>query len=239
MNLQVGEYRSSLSTRRETKEKIFQTLRADIISQKLKPGQAVREEDLANRFGVSRTPIREMLLRLEYEDLVKLVPNRGVFVSELMSKDIEEVIEIRLTLETTAARMAASKLTEQHISELNNISEELDVAVELQDSILSFGADSRLHNLILEAAGNHRAHKIINNLMGQIHRIRFISGHKPGRINTTTSEQKEIIRALLNKDPAKAEEAMRIHLLNTKELLLPSSEMERKFEEFVRNSVPI
>jgi DNA-binding GntR family transcriptional regulator len=75
--------------------------------------------------------------------------------------------------------------------------------------------------------------------MGQIHRIRFISGHKPGRINTTTSEQKEIIRALLNKDPAKAEEAMRIHLLNTKELLLPSSEMERKFEEFVRNSVPI
>ncbi len=239
MNLQVGEYRSSLSTRRETKEKIFQTLRADIISQKLKPGQAVREEDLANRFGVSRTPIREMLLRLEYEDLVKLVPNRGVFVSELMSKDIEEVIEIRLTLETTAARMAASKLTEQHISELNNISEELDVAVELQDSILSFGADSRLHNLILEAAGNHRAHKIINNLMGQIHRIRFISGHKPGRSNTTTSEQKEIIRALLNKDPAKAEEAMRIHLLNTKELLLPSSEMERKFEEFVRNSVPI
>lgn len=239
MNLQVGEYRSSLSTRRETKEKIFQTLRADIISQKLKPGQAVREEDLANRFGVSRTPIREMLLRLEYEDLVKLVPNRGVFVSELMSKDIEEVIEIRLTLETTAARMAASKLTEQHISELNNISEELDVAVELQDSIVSFGADSRLHNLILEAAGNHRAHKIINNLMGQIHRIRFISGHKPGRINTTTSEQKEIIRALLNKDPAKAEEAMRIHLLNTKELLLPSSEMERKFEEFVRNSVPI
>ncbi len=222
--------------RKRTKETIFQTLRADIISQKLKPGQPIREDELAQSFGISRTPIREMLRRLEHEDLVKVIPNRGVFVSELTQADIEEVLEIRTALETAAARSAALKLTEQDLMELKDISRQLDVAIELQDSIVSFEADSRLHNLILVAAGNRRAHRIINNLMGQIHRIRFISGHMPGRMDTTVAEHKQIVVALLSMDPDKAEEAMRIHLMSTRELLLPHSDMDKKFEDFVRNS---
>lgn len=227
------------SARKENKDIIAQTIRADIISQKLRPGQAIREDELADRFGISRTPIREMLRRLEQEDLVKVVPNRGAFVSELTAKDVEEVLEIRMALEIAAARSAATKITEEHLIELSDISRQLDLAVELQDSIVSFEADSRLHNLILIAAGNKRAHRIINNLMGQIQRIRFISGHKPGRIDTTVDEQKQIVKAMFSKEPDEAERAMRIHLLNTKGLLLPSSEMDKKFEEFVRNSYSI
>lgn len=220
----------------KTKEIFFQTLRADIISQKLKPGQPIREDELAQSFGISRTPIREMLRRLEHEDLVKVVPNRGVFVSELTTKDIEEVLEIRAALETAAARSAALKLTDRDLMELKDISRQLDVAVEMQDSIVSFEADSRLHNLILVAAGNRRAHRIINNLMGQIHRIRFISGHMPGRMDTTIGEHKQIVLALLSMDPDRAEDAMHSHLVSTMELLLPPSDMDKKFEDFVRNS---
>ncbi len=223
--------------RRKTKETVFQMLRADVISQKLKAGQAIREDELAQSFGISRTPIREILRKLEQEDLVKVIPNRGVFVSELTPKDIEEVLEIRTAIETAAARSAASKMTEQYLMELKDINRQLDVAIELQDSIVSFEADSRLHNLILVAAGNRRAHRIINNLMGQIHRIRFISGHMPGRMETTIGEHKEIIMALLSMDADKAEESMRRHLASTRELLLPSSDMDKKFEEFVRNSI--
>lgn len=225
------------SDRAATKEKIYQSLRADIISQRLKPGSTVREDELAQSFGISRTPIREILRRLEQEDLVKIFPNRGAVVSELTVKDIEEVLEIRITLESAAARAAATKLTDQHIMELKSIDKQLDVAIELQDSVASFEADSRLHNLVLLAAGNSRSHRIINNLMGQIHRIRFISGHKPGRINTTVGEHKQIVRALLEMDPDKAEEAMRVHLVNTKEILLPSMEMDKKFEELVRGAL--
>ena len=72
--------------------------------------------------------------------------------------------------------------------------------------------------------------------MGQIQRIRFISGHKPGRIETTVGEHKDIVHALLNKDPDGAEEAMRAHLAHTREILLPSSDMDKKFEEFLRLS---
>ena len=219
-----------------SKEKIYQSLRADIISHRLRPGQAIREDELADRLGVSRTPVREMLRRLEQEDLVRVVPNRGVFVSELTDKDIEEVLEIRLALETAAARSAATKLSPEQIKELKDIRKQLDTAVKLKDSVLSFEADTRLHGLILQAAGNKRAHRIINNLMGQIHRIRFISGHKPGRIDTSVKEHKEIVQALLNGNPVPAEEAMMKHLNSTREILLPSSDIDKKFEEFVRNS---
>jgi len=206
------------------KEKIYQSLRADIISHRLRPGQAVREDELAERFGISRTPVREMLRRLEHEDLVKVIPNRGVFVSELTAKDIEEVLEIRMALESAAARSAAPKINEIHVAELKEIGKLMDEGVKRQDSIASFEADTRLHTLILTAAGNGRALRIISNLMGQIHRIRFISGHKPGRIDTTVNEHKRIVQALLERNPDKAEEAMKIHLLSTKEILLPSSD---------------
>jgi len=220
-----------------TKERILQELRADIISQQLRPGQAIREDELAQRYGISRTPIREMLRKLEQEDLVKIVPNKGVIVSELTSHDIEEILDIRLSLETTAARMAAVNVSSAQLTELKEIDRLLDQAVELQDSIISVETDAKLHNLILVAAGNTRAQKIIMNLMSQILRVRFVSAHKPGRIETTVTEHKDIVRALLGKDPEKAEEAMRIHLTNTKELLLPSSEIDRKFEEFIRHSL--
>ncbi len=220
-----------------TKERILQELRADIISQQLKPGQAVREGDLARRYGISRTPIREMLRKLEQEDLVKIVPNKGVVVSELTTQDVEEILDIRLSLETVAAGRAAANITNAQLADLREIDRELDKAVEMQDSITSLRLDSRLHNLILESAGNARAHKIIKNLMSQILRVRFVSAHKPGRIDSTVAEHKRIVSALLERDPEMAEEAMKDHLTVTKELLLPSSEIDKKFQEFIRSSL--
>jgi len=180
-----------------------------------------------------------MLRRLEQEDLVRIVPNVGVYVSELTPKDIEEVLDLRIWLETAAAMAAASRVTDVHIEQLREIDKQLDLAVRTQDSIISFEADGKLHDLILVAAGNARARRIINNLLGQIHRIRFISGHKPGRINTTVTEHKQIVAALIDRNPERAAAAMRTHLVNTKEILLPSSEMEEKFDTFVRNSFSV
>ncbi len=236
MKTNLKEQLAGASSRIKVKEKIFQSLKADIFSQHLKPGQTIREEELAEKYEISRTPIREMLRRLEQEDLVRIVPNIGVYVSELTPKDIEEVLELRICLETAGARLAASKITEQQQEQLEEIGKQLDLAAEKQDSIASFDADTKLHDLIMVAAGNSRARRILNNLLGQIHRIRFISGHKPGRMNTTIAEHKILVAALMSHDPDKAAEAMHTHLLNTKDLLLPQSDLDAKFETFVRSS---
>ncbi len=221
------------------KASVLNSIKVDIISQILKPGQLVHEDELASRYGISRTPIREILRMLEHEDLVRIVPKVGVFVSEMTPKDIEEVLEIRTWLEPAAAKSAALKATEQQLDRFHVIDAQLSLAVEKQDSILSFEADRRLHDLILVAAGNERSRRIINSLMGQIYRIRFISRHKPGRIETTVAEHKKIVSAILNRRPDEAEEAMRSHLANTRKLFLPSTEMEVQFETLVRKSVQL
>ena len=227
------------SQRKSFKASVLDSIKVDIISQNFKPGQLVHEDELASKYGISRTPIREILRMLEREDLVKLVPKVGIIISELTAKDIEEVLEIRTSLEPSAARAAAVKATEEQLRVFKEIDDQLTLAVEKQDSVISFEADRRLHDFVLLAAGNERSRKIISSLMGQIYRIRFISRHKPGRIETTVAEHREIVSAILNRRPDEAEQAMRSHLANTRKLLLPSTEMEAKFDTLVRKSVEL
>jgi len=223
----------SISTHK-SKEIIYQSIRMDIISQKLKPGQLVTEDELAKKYNVSRTPIREILRKLEYEELVK-ISNKRILIYEMTNKDIEEVLHIRMILESAAAREAARFITDEQIKELEKIEAQLDKAIKEEDSVLSFETDERLHDFILVAAGNMRVRKILYNLMGQILRIRYISGHKPGRIKTTGGEHKRIIRAIKKRDAFDAEEKMKEHLLSTRELLLPSEEMDVKFRKLLES----
>jgi DNA-binding GntR family transcriptional regulator len=113
------------------------------------------------------------------------MPHKGVFVADLNAIDIEETLEIRLALESAAANVAARRITNWALSKLKKIDKLLDSMVRNRDGIITFKADSRLHNLIRIAPGNARAQSVINNLTGQIHRIQSISAHKPGRIETT------------------------------------------------------
>ena len=222
-----------------SKEKIFQQLRADIISRHLKPGQAIREVELAQKYDMSRTPIREILWRLEQEDLVRIVPTRGAFVSDLTAKDIAEVFEIRLSLECPAARRAAKRMNDEYLTQLFEIKSQLETAATLQDSLTLFKADSQLHKLIFVVAGNTRAHRIMRNLMGQVLRVSLMSTPSPERINSAVNEGKRIVEALVEGNQDSAREAMRLHLDRTMEGLLPLSDIDRKFEEFMRSSIYI
>ncbi len=236
MKSQRDEARIPGQSGKKSGAELVSAIRADIISHALKPGQQLHEEELGEKYGVSRTPIREAFLRLEQEGLVKIFPHRGVQISELTEQDIEEIIEIRMELEAMAARVAALKMTLEQHKELKKIEKILDLAANSDNSVLSFEADTRLHDLILLAAGNSRAYTIIKSLNSQIMRIRFLTGHRPGRIATSVAEQKEVIRTLLARDPLKAERAMRVHLLNARTQLLPKSDMDSKFQEVLRKS---
>lgn len=211
------------------KEKVYVQLKNEIISQRLREGHQVTEEEIVKRFEISRTPVREIFRRLEHDGLVKNIPYKGTYVSDLRKEDIEEILDIRYALESFAAKCTAEKINKEEIKKFTELELKFKEAVKTQNSVLSFESDTQLHDLILEIAGNKRIHSIITNLMGQIHRIRFISGHMPGRLNTTAGEHFEIIKALKKKDPESAQATMQIHIKNTKALLLQPSSMEEQY----------
>jgi DNA-binding GntR family transcriptional regulator len=210
------------------KEKIYQQIKSEIIAHQLRAGQAITEEQLVNQHAISRTPVREILRRLEHDGLVKNIPYKGTYVADLRREDIEEILDIRYALEGFAARCAAERVQRDDLKYFSEIEKQLEIATKTKNSVLSFECDTKLHELILNISGNTRIHTIISNLSGQIHRIRFISGHIEGRIDSTVKEHLEIINAIKKKDPALAEKKMKIHILTTKKILLQPSQMEEQ-----------
>lgn len=215
------------------KVKVYFQLKNDIISHRLRAGQAITEEEIVKKFSLSRTPVREIFRKLEHDGLVKNIPYKGTYVSDLNKDEIEEILDIRYVLEGFAAYLAAKKVTDEDMKAFDEIKAMLDKALKTKNSVASFEADTKLHKLILEVAGNKRINSIITNLLSQIHRIRFISGHMTGRINTTANEHFEIIKAIKKRDPELAQKKMQIHIENTKKLLLKSSKMEEQFSSLI------
>lgn len=217
----------------DRKESIFNTLKVDIISGKLPPGHLILESRLAERFGVSRTPIHEVMKRLQSEELVNVDRGGRATVVATTAQDIEEAFDILMALETMAVRTAAVKIGDSRSKDLEEIWSELDRAAALQDSALSFSAETNLLNLILDVCDNRRLRRIMRGLLGRIQRTRFISGHAPGAIELTTTELKNVINALCGGDADRAEEALRGHLTNMMALLASAQEMEEKLERTV------
>jgi len=211
------------------KSEVYQQLKLDIITHKLRAGQPITEEEVVQKYSISRTPVREIFRKLENDGLVKNIPYKGTYVSDLKKEDIEEILDIRFALESFAAKCAAEKVDREGLEKFSELEQQFLLAEKTLDSVLSFETDTKLHELILNIAGNKRIQSIITNLLGQIHRIRFISGHLEGRIETTVKEHLEIIKAIAGKDPELAKKKMQIHISNTKKLLLKSSQMEDKF----------
>lgn len=211
------------------KEKVYQELKLEIISQRLKGGQPITEDEVVKKYLISRTPVREIFRRLETEGLLQNIPYKGTYVTSITTKDIEDILDIRFALESFAAKLAATKVTVTDIKEFEELEAVFMKAMKTRNSALSFETDTKLHDLILRIAGNTRIHSIITNLLTQIHRIRYISGHLEGRMDTTTKEHLDIIKAMKKRDALLAEKAMRIHISNTKELLLKPSRSEEQF----------
>lgn len=235
MNIAAKKPKGSGTADHYAGDMILQTLRAQILSGKLLPGQRIHQGELAKSFHVSRTPIHEVLLRLHEEELVRLVPNGTVTVVVLTSEDIEEILGIMASLEITASRTAACKVGEREKSELREIAGELDAAVNKQDSLLSFRAGYRLHDMIFAVAGNKRAQRIFRRLSGQLQRNLFIAEQGSGMLTLISNEQKAIIDVLLSGDPNETEITMRRHLSVVRSLLLQSNAMNEKLNQLLSN----
>ena len=147
---------------------VFYTLRRAILTGQLKPGERLMEVHLAEKLGVSRTPIREAIRKLELEGLVTIIPRRGAEVAEITEKRLNDVLEVRRALDALGAELACERITGEEIRKLKKACEDFEKAAAGNDADAIAKADVAFHDIIIRAAGNQRLEQLVNNLAEQI-----------------------------------------------------------------------
>lgn len=191
---------------------IYQTLRRDIVALHRKPGDPIVEKDLAAAFGVSRTPIREALLRLAAEHLVEIAPQSGTFVARIPLDGLPEAIVIRRALEELAVRAAASNATRSQIALLEANLERQREAVAGDNRDAFHDADEDFHATIAEAAGYPGIWPLVQQVKLQVDRYRHLTLPQPGRMARLVKEHAAIVQAIRDRDADRAVAKLDIHL---------------------------
>lgn len=206
-NLNVNEYLP-------LRDVVFNTLRQAIITGEFAPGERLMEISLANRLGVSRTPVREAIRKLELEGLVIMIPRKGAQVAKITEKSLRDVIEIRTVLEEFAAVLACERIDQNSLRNLRQAHEDFIRSVENGDILDIVDKDETFHDTIFQATNNDRLISIINNLREQFYRYRMEYVKDIRQRSNLVEEHRELLDAISNRDSIRAKELMRTHLLN-------------------------
>jgi DNA-binding GntR family transcriptional regulator len=194
------------------KGRAYQHIRRSILDFRLPIGATLSEYQLAHEIGVSRTPVREALKRLEQEGLVRSVARRGTFVADLTLRDVVEVYEVRIQLEGLAARIAADRMEPAECAEVIAELERAEKSARQKRFARAREHDIHFHKAIVRSAGNGRLAAIVSTLEDQVHRIRQRALREPTRVPATLAEHRLILEAVRRHDQDGAELAMRRHL---------------------------
>lgn len=186
---------------------VFNTLRDAILTGKLQPGERLMENQLAEKLGVSRTPVREALRMLELENLVELVPRKGAQVLDMSEKDIVNILEVRGVLEGLATSLACKKMTTEQLAELKALEERFEKAVAEKALEEIAEIDEEFHRIIFAASENDKLIQISTNLQIQLYRYRMAHLKLDSSIPAIIAHHKGIIRAIENHE---AEEGMKL-----------------------------
>jgi len=198
---------------------VFQSLREAIINGNLKPGERVMEVQLAEKLGVSRTPVREAIRKLELEGLLIMIPRKGAYVADVSLKDIIEVLEIRASLEGLAAALAAEKATDEEIQLMKVKSHEFSECVKKEDVKGMIQKDSEFHDIILSSAKNKRLNTIIEGLREQVQRFRVVYFTEINKSEYVSQEHLRVFEAIADRDSEKARKYAQQHIENLTEYI--------------------
>lgn len=210
----MGDYKVKLAANEylPLRDVVFNTLKDGILTGRLKPGERLLENQLAEELGVSRTPIREALRMLEIENLVDLIPRRGAQVKDMSERDIKNVLEIRKVLEELAAKLAAENITSKQIEELKEAHRDFVEAFERGDSTEVLEADTKFHEIIFNATCNEKLVQIISNISIQIYRYRIAYLKLLKSIAVPNEQHIALISAFEKRDSEKAQEIIKEHI---------------------------
>ncbi|WP_448206983.1 GntR family transcriptional regulator [Azospirillum sp. sgz302134] len=191
---------------------IYRDLRTEIVSLSRKPGEPISEKQIAEAFGVSRTPVREAVLRLADEGLIEVFPQSGTFVARIPIASLPEASLIRKTLEQATARFAAERATRSQIAALHaNLERQREVDA-AGDAAGFHQADEAFHALIAEIAGYPGFWPLTQQVKVQIDRCRQLTLPVPGRMATVIAEHEAIVAAIADGDPDAAARALADHI---------------------------
>lgn len=209
---------------------VFNTLRQAILTGELKPGERLMEIHLANRLGVSRTPIREAIRKLELEGLVTMIPRRGAEVAQITEKSMSDVLEVRRALDALCAELACDRMTRQELGELEEACGSFADTVRsgVADIKRIAQADVRLHDIIVRATGNRRLVQLINNLSEQMYRYRFEYLKDSSQHERLVEEHRVIYESLVRKDKQTASQAAKMHIDNQERAIMNQIRLEKE-----------
>ena len=205
---------AKIQQRRATDE-VHQALRNAILTRVFSPGQRLNVEDLAANLGVSFTPVRQALQLLAAEGLIVIQPRSGTYVATLSARDVEETFDIRRALECLAAETAVLNATNEDLDTAQAILHRLSQPIEAeQDHSLHETANAELHRLIIRLSGNRRLAESYDGLHAHltIARLHRVNRSWQARLEQEHSEHKQIVEALLNRDPKALQVALSNHI---------------------------
>ncbi len=203
-------------------ERVYDDLREAIIGGEYTPGERLRTEALAERFGTSRTPVREALVLLEGDGLVELEPRRGAVVRSFDAADLVDLYEVRAILEARAAQLAALRLTREDL-------DVLDATCDRAESVAGSGkvaietliaSNDEFHRVIVEASGSARLTAALRTVAGIPRPFKAAFWKNGAERTRSLSAHREIVAALRSRSAERAESAMRLHVLTARDFLI-------------------
>lgn len=199
-------------------EQVFDRLETDILSGKYRQGEVLTELKLVGDLGVSRTPIREALRRLEQEHIIEITP-RGILVIGVSRKDLKDILDIRIRIEGLAAAYAAKYITDEQLEELRETVELQEFYVPKHDADRINGMDSKFHQLIYRFSGSAQLYDTLMPLHKKLHKYRKASVENEVRSEYSSQEHRAIFEAIAAHDAELAEQRMMAHIANAREFI--------------------
>lgn len=203
--------------RRYLHDEVAERIRDLIRAGELEPNSRVNELQLAERFGISRTPLREAIKILATEGLLELLPNRGARVPAVNEAEIDEMLEVIAGLEANAARLLAKRITDSEIADIAELHEAMLEAFERRDEARYFTLNRQIHEAMMRAAKNATLAQLYAGLSSRIQRFRYAAHKTPEQWQRAIDEHEEMLRLMIERDGEKLAALMERHILGKKE----------------------
>ncbi|MDD6442159.1 MAG: GntR family transcriptional regulator [bacterium] len=205
---------------------VFHAIREDILKGRYKENDELRETTLGKELGVSRTPVREALRQLELEGLVKIIPNRGAFVTGISEKDVRDIYMVRSVLEGLCVQMAAEHMTKERIDELEEVLLLAEYYLEKGNMEQLTELDGKFHQILYTASESRILEHVLSDFHKYVQLARRNSVKTESRAQKSLEEHREILEALKENDAEKAEKLANTHILNVMKNLHLNQEQE-------------
>jgi DNA-binding GntR family transcriptional regulator len=208
-----------IQNHRPLREIVYEELKMQILKGQIVPGTRMMEVEMAEEMGVSRTPIREAIRKLEKEGLVTIEPRKGAYASQISTKDMVDILEVRQNMEGLAAYYAAIRMNDEQKKKLSEISDAYNKAVIENNTPDMIKYDTAFHHLIVEGSGNKMLVHMIEQLQELVLRFRYLYYDDFKRAEKMPREHKVIYDAIVTGDTEKARKAADVHIDRLKKLV--------------------